>query len=288
MKKVLLGLFLLATLVSLQAQDNPTYMIFDKEGKKVKYAKMLKALGQTEVILFGETHNNPITHWLQLEVSEDLIQSKNKQVVLGAEMFEADNQLLLDEYFSDAISEKYFEDEARLWKNYQTDYKPLVVLAKENQIPFVATNIPRRYANSVYKKGISFLDSLSEEAKRYIAPLPIEVDLDLETYKSLLEMMGGHGGGNTNFPKAQAVKDATMAWFISQNIKPNHLFIHFNGAFHSDKYEGINWYLHKYQPNIQILTINTASQEDITKLDEENLNRADFTICVPENMCKTH
>ena len=90
-------------------------------------------------------------------------------------MFESDNQLIFDEYMQQNISYDRFEAEARLWDNYRTDYYPVVFFAKEHHIPFIATNIPRRYANIVKNKGFEALDSLSEEAKRYIAPLPLSL-----------------------------------------------------------------------------------------------------------------
>lgn len=282
---VLLALFFTS---QLYAQDKPAYVLYSKKGKKVKYTKMLKDIVAHEVLLFGEIHNIPICHWLQLEVTREMYSQKGGQIVLGAEMFERDNQLLIDEYFSGTINQNYFEDETRLWSNYATDYKPLLEFAKTNNVPFIATNIPRRYASTVFKQGIETLNNLSEEAKRYIAPLPIEVDLELKSYKSMMDMMGGHSDANANFPKAQAIKDATMAWFISQNQKPGHLFIHYNGSFHSDDFEGINWYLKKYQPQVKIVTIATVTQEDIDQLAEENLNKADYIICIPENMCRTH
>lgn len=57
---------------------------------------MLRTLQQKDIVLFGELHNNPISHWLQLEVTKDLKQYRN--LVLGAEMFEQDNQPALDLY----------------------------------------------------------------------------------------------------------------------------------------------------------------------------------------------
>ncbi|MEZ4981018.1 MAG: ChaN family lipoprotein [Saprospiraceae bacterium] len=45
---------------------------------------------------------------------------------------------------------------ARLWSNYKTDYAPLVDFAKENDLQFVATNIPRRYASLVYMNRFDF------------------------------------------------------------------------------------------------------------------------------------
>ena len=101
--------------------------------------------------------------------------------------------------------------------------------------------------------------------------------------------MSGHGQEvNLNFPSSQAIKDATMAWFISRNLQPGNLFIHFNGAFHSDNGEGINWYLKRYQPGLKIVTISTTSLEDIGELPAEEKGKADFIICVPENMTTTH
>lgn len=271
------------------AQDKSAFELFNSEGKTVKYRKMLKEAQEADVIFFGEQHNNPIAHWLQLELTRDLHQELGGKLVLGAEMFEADNQLLLDEYLADKVNTKAFEEEGRLWKNYKTDYKPLVEFAKANSLAFVATNVPRRYANLVYRESFEGLDNLSEEAKRYLAPLPILYDPNLPGYLEMIEMMGGHGGGaNDNLPKAQAVKDATMAYFISQNWEKGKTFIHFNGSYHSDNYEGILWYLKQYKPEAKILTITTIEQAKVEELEAENQGKADFTILVPENMTKTY
>jgi len=132
--------------VSAWAQK-PAYMLYKENGKKVKYDKMVEVAKGADMVLFGEYHTNPISHWLQIELTKALYEAKGVDLVLGAEMFEADNQLILDEYLTDLITETKFEEEARLWKNYKTDYKPLVLFAKENDLAFMATNIPRRYAN---------------------------------------------------------------------------------------------------------------------------------------------
>ena len=79
-----------------------------------------------------------------------------------------------------------------------------------------------------------------------------------------------------------------MAYFITKNLQPNSVFIHFNGSFHSDNFDGINWYLRKYQPEIKIVTISTVEQNQLKKLENEHLNKADFILVVDENMTKTH
>ncbi len=284
MKNVFLfsALFLLAG--SALAQPKTAYVLFDAAGKRVSYEKMLKSLQGKDIVLFGEYHNNPISHWLQTRVVKDL--HPLRSLVLGAEMFEADNQEALDKYLAGAIDEKGLDTLARLWKNYYTDYAPVVRFAKEKGIPFAATNIPRKYASMVARGGFEVLDALSDKEKAWMAPLPMAYDAELPGYKAMLEMMAGHGG--PNLPKAQACKDATMAHFILQYYSPGSLFIHLNGAYHSDNYEGILWYLRRQQPMLRYATISTVSQADNRKLQPEHKGRADFIICVDEDMTTTY
>ena len=271
------------------AQEKSAYLIFDDEGKESSYKALLKACKKADVVFFGEEHNNPIAHWLELELLKDLYDKTGKDLIIGAEMFERDDQLVLDEYLSGMIKENNFEKEAKLWSNYKTDYRPLVEFAKEKELTFVATNIPRRYASLVSSKGIEALEELSEEAKRYIAPLPIEVDLELPGYQNMLKMMEGHGGGmSENFPKAQASKDATMGWSIAEYWEKGKTFLHYNGSYHSNDQEGILWYLNRYEPKAKTLTIFFISQDNISKVEEDNLGKADFIIVAPASMTKTY
>ena len=99
-------------------------------------------------------------------------------------------------------------------------------------------------------------------------------------------MMGKHG--TPELVKAQASKDATMAHFIYKNYVPGNLFIHYNGAYHSDNYQGILWYLKLLNRKLKYSTITTVSQADVNKLLAENKGIADFIICVDEDMTSTH
>lgn len=245
---------------------------------------MLKSVQGQDILMFGELHNNAIAHWLQLEVTQEL--AKNRSLVLGAEMIEADNQDELDQYLKNDIDAKALDTLARLWPNYDTDYAPLINFAKANDLSFVGTNIPRRYANKVYKDGFESLDELTDEEKGWIAPLPIAFDANLPTYQNILKMMGDHG--SPKLVMAQAMKDATMAHFTLQNWTNGKLFIHYNGAYHSDFYEGIVWYLKKSNPALKISTISTVSQIGLKILEEEHLGKADFIICVDNDMTNTY
>ncbi|MFO7843001.1 MAG: ChaN family lipoprotein [Bacteroidales bacterium] len=284
MKNIWFAIILLFSVSHISAQHKPAYQIYTAEGKKVNYDKMISTFQNADIILFGELHNNPIVHWLQYEVSFDLL--KDNQLTFGAEMFEADNQRALTLYLEDSIDFTGLDSLARLWPNYKTDYAPLVHLAKKNNQPFIATNIPRRYANIVFKKGFEALDSLSAKEKSWIAPLPIEYDPELPGYKNMLQMMRGHDG--ENLPKAQAIKDATMAYFIAQNYNPENTFIHFHGTYHSDNYEGILWYLKRLMPEVKYITVSTVMQSEINQLEKDNKGKADFIICVDKDMTTTY
>jgi uncharacterized iron-regulated protein len=284
MQKLILSLLFICFSVTLFSQNKHAYQLYNAKGKPVSYKKMIKTMTESDVVLFGEHHNNPIVHWLQYETTVAL--AENKPLTLGAEMFEADNQQQLNEYLAGEIDQKAFDTLARLWKNYPTDYKPLVDFAKENHFKFIATNVPRSYASLVYKGGFEALDTLSVEEKLWIAPFPIKYDANLPGYVKMKAMMGGHGGDN--LPKAQAIKDATMAYFILKNRETDKLFVHYNGSYHSDDYEGINWYLKQTEPQLKITTVSVVEQDDISKLNADDKGKADYIIVVPTTMTKTY
>jgi len=310
MRILLLCLCLFA--VSFRGPDKPAYRLYDARLKPTTYAKLLQQAANADVVLFGELHNNPICHWLQLELTKDLTARNAGKLVLGAEMFESDNQTALSNYVQGQTTELEFTAQMRLWPNYETDYKPIVEFAREQKIPFIATNVPRKYAMLVARQGLSALDTLSADTKRQIAPLPLTVDLTLPGYAAMLDMMGGagasshgtsgttspHGGMSdrterspaANFARAQAIKDATMAHFILKNRQPGQTLLHFNGDYHSKNFEGISWYLHKQQPALRILTISSIEIPNVDKpaRTDETRNLANFVIAIADDMTKTY
>jgi len=286
---IAMGMLLSASLWA----DKPAYVIYNSKGKKSSYKELLKDAGNVQVVFFGELHDNPISHWLEFELTRDLFAAKQEKLVLGAEMFERDNQLLLDEYTRGFIRKKDFEKEAKLWSNYSTDYAPLVNFAQEHHLRFVATNIPRRYAAVVNLKGFEGLDSINAYQRAMIAPLPIKYDSTMHCYQAMKGMFqdGSQMHQAMHLPEAQAIKDATMGYFIFKNLEENGLFLHVNGAYHSDDHEGTVWYLKDYARifpfETNVLTITCVEQDDPEELAEESLGKADYIVCIPSSMTKT-
>jgi len=115
-------------------EDLVAFRIFDSKGKEVRFADASARLLKNDVVFFGELHNNAIAHWIQLRLTQACWEVKKENMFLAAEMFEADNQLGMDDFLKGNIDEKVFKEKVRLWPNYETDYKPLVDFAKEKNL----------------------------------------------------------------------------------------------------------------------------------------------------------
>jgi uncharacterized iron-regulated protein len=283
MKNILL---LWAVLASLSATAMDEYKLYDAKGKEVNLEKMFKEATQKSWVFFGEFHNSATIHRIQFLLAQHLHKKHGENLMVGAEMFETDNQDIINEYFAELINTKYFEDECRLWTNYKTDYKPIVEFLKKNKLPLIATNIPRRYAHMVHYKGLEILESLPTHVKNLCLPtLPIQIDTTLASYQEI-KKMAMHGG--KFMMEAQAIKDATMADFIQKYWSPGKVFLHLNGAFHTNSYEGIISFLPKAWSRKDMLVISMVNQQDINKLEEENKNLGDFIFCFEEDYAKSH
>jgi uncharacterized iron-regulated protein len=283
-------MFLMIPFLALKS-DKPAYKVYNIKGHSADYEDILKAAAKSDIIFFGELHKNPIAHWLELELTKDIFAIKGTNLVLGAEMFEVDNQLLINEYLSKMIRKKDFEAEAKLWPNYKTDYAPIVDFAREKGIKIIATNIPRRFAALVNNKGFEGLDSINAMERGMIAPLPIKYPDSLDCYAGIVKNVGDGMPAHmtANLGKAQALKDATMSHFIMKNgALEGKTILHFNGSYHSDNHESIVWYvrqaIRKTSFDLKILTISCIEQDNIDTISVKDALKADFVIVIPSSM----
>jgi uncharacterized iron-regulated protein len=272
--------FLIVSILATQvySQDSSNYIIYAKE-RTISFEKMAKQLAKKEVVLFGELHDDSIAHVLELELSSYFYNQFPNSFALGAEMFETHQSSYLQKYLASG-NLNALTDSTKLWSNFASDYFPTLQFAQVNQIPYYATNIPRKYASLVFKKGINALDSLTVKERALICPLPFPFDSTLSQYKECIQMGIDMHASGMNFALAQAIKDATMAWNITNALRTNEKLLHFNGSFHSNYYQGIYWYIKQYRPKTKIATIA------IIKKSEFNHKRdcyiADFVIVVDD------
>ena len=86
-----------------RAQSPLAYAIYDEAGKPTSWAELIEEVKIADVVLFGEFHDDPIVHWLQHELILDLLDTEIRPV-LGAEMLETDDQLVIDEFLKGIIN----------------------------------------------------------------------------------------------------------------------------------------------------------------------------------------
>ncbi|WP_299778995.1 ChaN family lipoprotein [uncultured Formosa sp.] len=294
MKQLILFIILLITslLNAARAQSKPVYQLFKSDGELANYEQMITDLSHSDMVFFGEYHTNPISHWMQLEVSKSLFATKGDALFFGAEMFESGNQLVLNEYLNGVYAEdKMIPEMTQMWGNYKTDYRPLVEFAKDKKLRFIATNIPRRYASMINKKGIDGLKELSPEALELIGPdLETFFDPTVKAYAEMADNMGGHVPPNMlNIQMAQAAKDATMAHFSLKNFEQGNLLLHFEGSYHSNYEQGIIWWINKIQPGLTLKSITTVLESEWNAMTaEQKATIANYIIVVVDNMTQTN
>ncbi|HKS30293.1 MAG TPA: ChaN family lipoprotein [Pyrinomonadaceae bacterium] len=283
---------LLPLSVFAQGEQKPPagFRVYDSSGKVVTLDEVVAAMSTAEVVFIGETHNDAVAHRVELQLVEAATarygaqaSSARREVTLSLEMFERDVQTTLDEYLGSLILEKQLLSDSRPWNNYQTDYRPLIEFARANSLPVIAANVPTRYANRVSRMGRGALAALSPQAKAWISPLPYgEASAAYAAkFNRAMEGMGGGHGVKQNFLDAQVLRDATMAYAISQalSLRPKALVLHVTGLFHVEGRMGIPEQLEKYRPRTRSLVITLVPERDAPRLDPENLKKAgDFVI----------
>ncbi len=256
--------------------------LYDGEGSRISCRDVADQASSGDIVLFGELHNNAAAHRMEYELTRELYEVRKGKLILAGEMFEADNQLILSEYVAGLVGHEHLVNDARVWSNYERDYRPLVEFAKKHDLPFIASNIPRRYAGLVAREGLQSLERLSEAAKGLIVPLPIEVDMATPGYREMIHVSMSHGmiREPENFVAAQAIKDATMAHSILKRFTAGSLVLHFNGDYHSRAYGGIYWYIKKFRPELRVTVLSSVESES-PAFREEYEGLGDYILVIP-------
>jgi uncharacterized iron-regulated protein len=279
------------------------YRAFDARGRSVTLAEIAGALDRADVIIIGESHNDALAHLLEAELlrlaDERLTAGGGRDaraVALSLEMFERDVQHVVDEYLGGLISERHFLLSSRPWRNYQTDYRPLVEYAKGRRLPVIAANAPARYVSRVTANGPKSLAALSPAARAWLPPLPFAPASEAYAakFRAFLRSeearaasphqpppawaapgatpphaapppnphAAGAAAGPLHLLDAQTLRDASMAHAISEHLRRHEraLVVHVNGVFHSEGRLGVPEHLKAYRPQARVLVVTILSE----------------------------
>jgi uncharacterized iron-regulated protein len=261
------------------------YRIYDVKGNPATLEQIIDSLSRADAIFLGENHDDAVAHYLQNKIFQKSFEryGKSRQMALSLEMFERDVQIVLDEYLKNLITENHFLLSSRPWKNYQTDYRPLVEFAKANNLPVIAANAPRRYVNMVSRGGRDSLNALSPEAKKTLAPLPFGEPSQAyaDKFRALMKGAPEAAGRLENILASQSLWDATMAYWVSEYLRSqkNPLVIHLNGGFHTESRLGTIDHLFRYSPKARALVVTIKPEQNFTSFDKtKHENLGDFVI----------
>lgn len=305
LRALLIFSFLICSCQSFGQISDKHYRIYSiKAGKEVSLNEISEDMKNYDVLFFGEEHNDSIVHYLENKLFETLNQKFSNKVTLSLEMFDRDVQIVMNEYLNGSIREKNFTKDARVWNNYK-DYRPMIEFSKNNKIDVVCANAPGRYTNLAGREGQTALLELSDQAKKYFAPLPFDTASG-KYYEKLMRLTSHNASPSTdttiekipqmmpmggfNLIQAQSLWDATMAYSISEYLKKNKRkkVMQVNGRFHSDEGFAIVSQLKKYSPKIKALIISAGPDESFMNIDwSKQKHLGDYIIITDPGIPKT-
>jgi uncharacterized iron-regulated protein len=259
------------------------------------FEAMAADLARADVVFFGEQHDDPATHRMQLALLE-AIGRRRDSVVLSLEMFERDAQPLVNDYLAGRITEEVFLAGSRPWPRYATDYRGLLELARARGWRVVAANIPRPMASGVSRAGLALLDTLPADRRALAAGQLVCPEGKDEYFDRFMATMSGmptnHGGGPEDpaaarqtlvrIYQAQCAKDETMAESIAAAWAPGTLVIHMNGAFHSDFHLGtVSRTVHRLRQGATVRVVTGMPVADLDTVNRKaDRKRADWLVYV--------
>lgn len=277
------------------AADPAALRIFDSKAKRfVSFPTFANAIATSDMVFFGEQHNDPATHSAEHAVLAALGE-RRPHVVVTLEMFERDVQPLLNQYLAGTISEENFLAGSRPWDKYATDYRPMVELARVRGWPVIAANVPRRLASAVSRRGLAVLDTMNARDKGFMAR---EHSCPKDTYfAKFAETMKGHGAGGgpptaadvaameqmtVRFYEAQCAKDEAMGEAVADAWKSapkGTVIFQVDGAFHSDEGLGTVERARRRAPEAKSVVLSAIPVADLAKVNaSEHATKGDYIL----------
>jgi len=180
---------------------------------------MLGQVSRTQVVFVGETHDNPASHRLELEILQTLQQHNPKKITLAMEMFTPSQQPVLDLWIKGNLSERDFLQQVdwyHTWRMNFAFYRPLLSYCREHKIPLLALNAENSLKRKVARTPLS---ELSEQDQQL---LPDMNDSDPYQEAMVQAFFSDHKMGQTmldGFQRVQTLWDETMAQNLANYLK---------------------------------------------------------------------
>jgi len=204
-------------------------------------------LGTHNVVLLGETHNDPDHHRWQLHTIETLF-SLRPEMVLGFEMFPRRVQPVLDRWSRGELNETAFLDEVdwpRIWGFESQLYLPLFSFARKYHLPMVALNVDRETSRRVATQGFASTPLVDRENVGDPAPASPSYRECLfgwfKNHPAGREGTAANSARFESFVRAQLFWDCAMAEAIARACRdrPRALAVGIMGRGHIEYGDGV-------------------------------------------------
>lgn len=216
-------------------------------------AALLARTNTADVLLLGETHDNPLHHENQQKLLKARIESGARPALM-MEQLDAENQQALDRALAGSNRDEVFKRVTKLVKfsNWES-YQPLLAIAIDNKLPVIAANISNQHLQPVVWRGYAAYDA--GELKR----LAVEAVWNETRQNYLVRNMGGAHCGQLKdelregLTRSQRLRDALMVDSAVTSISRGVVAI--VGSSHARRDIGLPLYFAARAPSARILSI---------------------------------
>ncbi|MCB9845114.1 MAG: ChaN family lipoprotein [Phycisphaeraceae bacterium] len=273
--------------------------IFTGDGADASWDEIVARSADADVVLIGETHGHPVGLPMAAHLFEEIV-ARRPGAALSMEFLERDQQSIVDDYLSGVIDRKGYSSLARRTaSNEPPGHRAMLETARENHLPVIAANAPRRHVTLARKEGYDRLRALTDEQRRLFA---IPAEMPSGRYRDdFFELMGSmmgdgaHGEPAEQTPEAisaqrqmientfrsQSLWDSTMADSIGKALDAGRRpVVHVIGRFHVDFGGGTVQMLRQGHPAARIIVISMVNEPPPQSLADEDHERADFVAYV--------
>lgn len=275
-------------------------VVLAADNAALSWESVVEQAGTADIVVLAEQHDDLLAHRFQAALTGAI--AARGPVAVCLEMFERDEQALVDAYLAGAISQKTLVDvtDSKDWGAkgaWDTFYQPIVDAAKGAKSPVIAANAPRRFTRLGRLESFETLATFAQAyPDQFMVPSPIEQSAYYERFKAT---MSQHSAPPTKGKKeeahampalteeqfegmfrAQQVWDATMADSVVKAWRTHGKAMLMVGQFHTDHDGGLLLRMKAAAPEAKILTISLEKAEAAT-LREEDKGRADLVAYRP-------
>ncbi len=216
-------------------------------------AALLARISAADVLLLGETHDNPLHHVNQEKLLKARIGS-GARPALVMEQLDAESQTALDQALSGDNRDEVLNSVTGLIKFANKEpYRSLLAIAIDNKLPVIAANISSKHLQPVIWYGYSAYDA--GELKR----LAVEQVWSESRQNYLVTHMGGAHCGElrdelrVGLTRSQRLRDALLADSAVSSITRSVVVI--VGRDHARRDIGLPLYFAARAPAARILSI---------------------------------